>query len=117
MAKQEGEDSLMAFRIKTNDTSPKLAVTLEDANSVPVNISGSTVRFHMKALGATSLKVDAPMTITNATGGIVEYSWVSSDTNTAGTYYGEVEVTYTDSAVETFPNNGYFTIVITKDLI
>jgi len=116
LVKQEGEDSLMAFRIKTNDTSPKLAVTLEDANSVPVNISGANVRFHMKAFGATSLKIDAPMTITNATGGIVQYSWVATDTNTAGTYYGEVEVTYSDSTVETFPNNGYFTIIIKEDL-
>lgn len=116
MAKQEGEDSLMAFRIKTNDTSPKLAVTLQDANSVPVNISGATVRFHMKAFGATSLKTDAPMTITNATGGIVQYSWVAADTNLAGTYYGEVEVTYPDSSIETFPNNGYFTIIVKEDL-
>ena len=116
MAKQEGEDSLMAFRIKTNDTSPKLAVTLQDANSVPVNISGATVRFHMKAFGATSLKTDAPMTITNATGGIVQYSWVAADTNLAGTYYGEVEVTYSDSTIETFPNNGYFTIIVKEDL-
>jgi len=116
LAKQEGEDSLMAFRIKTNDTSPKLAVTLQDANSVPVNISGATVRFHMKAFGATSLKTDAPMTITNATGGIVQYSWVAADTNLAGTYYGEVEVTYPDSTIETFPNNGYFTIIVKEDL-
>jgi hypothetical protein len=107
----------MAFRIKTNDTSPKLAVTLEDANGSAINISGAGgVRFHMKAFGATSLKVDAPMTITNATGGVVEYSWVAVDTNTAGTYYGEVEVTYADNTVETFPNNGYFTIIIKEDL-
>ena len=107
----------MAFRIKTNDTSPKLAVTLEDANSNPINITGANgVRFHMKAFGATSLKVDAPMTVTSASGGIVQYPWVGADTNTAGTYYGEVEVTYADNTIETFPNNGYFTIIIKEDL-
>jgi hypothetical protein len=41
---------------------------------------------------------------------------VGADTNTAGTYYGEVEVTYADNTVETFPNNGYFTIIIKEDL-
>ena len=106
----------MAFRIKTNDTSPKLAVSLEDANGDAVNIAGAIVRFHMKAFGATTLKVDAPMTITNHTGGEVLYSWVGADTNTAGTYYGEVEVTYADNTVETFPNNGYFTVIVKEDL-
>ena len=107
----------MAFRIKTNDTSPKLAVTLEDANSNAINVTGANgVRFHMKAFGATALKIDAPMTITNATGGIVQYSWVAADTDTAGTYYGEVEVTYADNTVETFPNNGYFTVIVKEDL-
>ena len=48
--------------------------------------------------------------------GIVQYPWVGADTNTAGTYYGEVEVTYADNTVETFPNNGYFTIIIKEDL-
>jgi hypothetical protein len=106
----------MAFRIKTNDTSPKLAATLEDANGGSVNISGASARFHMKAFESTSLKVDSPMTITDASGGTLQYSWVNADTDTAGTYYGEIEVTYADSAVETFPNNGYFTIIITEDL-
>jgi len=107
----------MAFRIKTNDTSPKLAVTLEDASGNAIDITGAFgVRFHMKAFGATSLKVDAPMTVASASGGIVQYSWVGADTNTAGTYYGEVEVTYADNTVETFPNNGYFTIIIKEDL-
>jgi hypothetical protein len=107
----------MAFRIKTNDTSPKLAVTLEDASGNAIDITGNNgVRFHMKAFGATTLKVDAPMTVTSASGGIVQYPWVGADTNTAGTYYGEVEVTYADNTVETFPNNGYFTIIIKEDL-
>lgn len=107
----------MAFRIKTNDTSPKLAVTLEDASGNAIDITGNNgVRFHMKAFGATSLKVDAPMTVTDALSGIVQYPWIGADTNTAGTYYGEVEVTYADNTVETFPNNGYFTIIIKEDL-
>lgn len=107
----------MAFRIKTNDTSPKLAVTLEDANGNAIDIIGNNgVRFHMKAFGATSLKVDAPMTVRDAEIGAVQYPWVASDTDTAGTYYGEVEVTYADNTVETFPNNGYFTVIVKEDL-
>ena len=106
----------MAFRIKTNDTSPKLAVTLEDASGNEINIAGANARFHMKSFEATSLKVDAPMTITDASGGTLQYSWVNADTDTAGTYYGEIEVTYADNTVETFPNNGYFTVIVKEDL-
>ncbi len=106
----------MAFRIKTNDTSPKLAVTLEDALGNPVGLAGCAARFHMKAFGASSLKVDALADIYDEDSGIVDYAWQAGDTDTAGTYYGEIEVTYADNTVETFPNNGYFTIIITQDL-
>jgi len=106
----------MAFKIKTNDTSPKLTVDLSDASGAAISLLGSTARFHMKKYGATSLKIDASADITDAANGRVEYTWVSGDTDTAGTYYGEIEVTYGDLTVETFPNNGYFTIIIQEDL-
>lgn len=106
----------MAFRIKTNDTSPKLSVTLTDALGTPIGLAGCAARFHMKAFGASSLKIDAVADIEDIINGIVEYSWQAGDTDTAGTYYGEIEVTYGDATVETFPNNGYFTIIIKEDL-
>jgi hypothetical protein len=106
----------MAFRIKTNDTSPKLSVTLTDALGTPIGLAGCAARFHMKAFGASSLKIDAVADIEDIVNGIVEYSWQAGDTDTAGTYYGEIEVTYGDDTVETFPNNGYFTIIIKEDL-
>jgi len=106
----------MAFRIKTNDTSPKLGLTLTSSSGSAVSLSGASVRFHMKKYGASTLKVDSAATITNASSGVIEYAWQSEDTDTAGSYYGEVEVTYGDGTVETFPNNGYFTIIIQEDL-
>ena len=106
----------MAFKIKTNDTSPKLTVDLEDASGAAINLDGSSARFHMKKYGETSLKIDASADITDSSGGRVEYTWSSGDTDTAGTYYGEIEVTFGDNSVETFPNSGYFTIIIQEDL-
>lgn len=106
----------MAFKIKTNDSSPKLTVDLEDAAGNAVNLAGADAKFHMKAYGSTTLKVDAAADITDESGGRVEYTWSSGDTDTAGTYYGEIEITYGDETVETFPNNGYFTIIIQEDL-
>ena len=106
----------MAFKIKTNDTSPKLTVDLEDASGSVIDLSGSTARFHMKKYGATSLKVDNVADVTDEDNGRVEYTWSSGDTDEAGTYYGEIEITYGDDTVETFPNSGYFTIIIQEDL-
>ena len=106
----------MAFRIKTNDTSPKLVATLQDANGVAINVVGSTARFHMKFLGESTLKIDADAIITDGVNGVIQYSWVAGDTDTAGTCYGEIEITYQDGAVETFPNNNYFVIIIQEDL-
>ena len=106
----------MAFKIKTNDSSPKLTVDLEDASGAAIGLAGCAARFHMKAYGATTLKVDAVADITDEDNGRVEYTWSSGDTDTAGTYYGEIEVTFADNSVETFPNSGYFTIIIQEDL-
>lgn len=105
----------MAFSIKQNDTSPSLRATLQNAAGSPINLLGANVRFHMKALDGT-LKVDQPMTIVSTSGGIVEYDWQASNTNTAGTYYAEFEVTYSDLTIETFPNTDNIAIVITPEL-
>lgn len=106
----------MAFRIKTNDTAPVLVATLTNAAGQKINLESATVRFHMKKYGASSLKVDAVASIVDATEGKVQYEWQGADTDVAGTFYGEFEVTYSDSKIETFPNNGYFTIIIHEDL-
>ena len=106
----------MAFTIKKGDTSPSIQSTLKDSAGVAVDLSGATVKIHMKAIGASTLKVDEAMTVVNATSGIVRYDWSSSDTDTSGTYYVEFEVTKADNSVETFPNNGNATVVITKSL-
>lgn len=105
----------MAFSIKQNDTSPALQATLKDAALAPIDLTGATVRFHMKSVDGT-IKVDTAMTITNNEGGVVQYNWEAGDTDTVGTYYVEFEVTYADLAVETFPNNGNKVITVVKEL-
>ena len=105
----------MAFSIKQNDTSPALQATLKDAALAPINLTGATVRFHMKSVDGT-VKIDTAMTVTNALGGVVQYDWVAGDTDTVGTYYVEFEVTYSDASVETFPNNGNRVVSVVKEL-
>lgn len=106
----------MAFFIKQNDTSPALKATLKDGLDVAVDLSGSSVRFHMRKIGETSSKVDASAVIENADNGIVYYSWVAADTDTIGSYEAEFEVTFTGGEIETFPNNRFIEVEITDDI-
>ena len=106
----------MAFFIKQNDTSPALKATLKDGLDVAVDLSGCSVRFHMRKIGETSSKVDASAVIENADNGIVYYSWVAADTDTIGSYEAEFEVTFTGGEIETFPNNRFIEVEITDDI-
>lgn len=105
----------MAFYIKQNDTSPSVQAALTDANNQAISLVGASVQFHMEDIEG-NLKVNSAMTITNDIGGIVQYDWVSGDTDTVGTYYVEFEVTYFDGSVETFPNNNKEVIIIRPEL-
>ena len=106
----------MAFTIKQNDTSPQIAATLQDGAGNAIDLTSATVRFHMKKIGAATAVVDADATIIDADTGRVKYVWVATDTATPGSFQAEFEVTYTNGAVETFPNDQSIAIVITEDL-
>lgn len=105
----------MAFSIKQNDTSPSLQATLKDAALDPINLTGATVRLHMKSVDGT-IKIDQPMTVVTPLQGLIQYNWQAGDTNTVGTYYVEFEVTYADASIETFPNNGSKVVSVVREL-
>ena len=107
----------MAFFIKQNDTSPALQVTLKDGTDTVVNLTATSVRFHMRPIGSSTVKIDAPATISSATNGIVYYQWATGDTDTIGSFECEFEVTYTGGEIETFPNNQFIDVEITDDII
>lgn len=104
------------FTIKRRDQLPEIEVTLKDATGALVNLSGSTVRFIMVSKSDNSTAVSAPATIVNAVGGVVKYSWQVGDTDVAGSYSGEFEVTFVSGKAETFPNARNLVIKIPADL-
>jgi hypothetical protein len=106
----------MTFYVKQNDTSPAMLATLQDADGNAVNVTGATVRFHMRAVGSTQVVVDEAATIVTALDGLVRYDWQAADTDTIGSYQAEFEVTYADASVETFPNDGYIRVEIIDDI-
>lgn len=97
------------FYIKQNDTRPYLEATLQDSAGDAVNLTGASVRFHMGS-------IDAAATIVDAATGSVRYEWQAGDTSTTGFFNFELEATYADGGVETWPNHGTWTIQISPEI-
>lgn len=93
-----------------------MTATLKDASDSAVDILGGSVRFHMRAVGSTTVKVDAAAVVTDAENGAVKYEWATGDTDTVGQYQAEFEVTYAGGKIETFPNNSYILVQVVDDI-
>lgn len=109
---------MVDFYIKQNDTRPNLEAQLKQANGTPINLTtANDVRFHMKVRNDTTVKTNALCTIANATFGNVQYAFTNTDTNTAGHYYGEFVINYSDGKVQTVPTKDYIYIQIVDDIV
>jgi hypothetical protein len=82
------------------DTRPKLEFEVTKGG-LPVDLTGCTVKFYMKSSTGTVKINGSACSITDAVKGLCAYSWQSADTNTAGEYTGEVEVTFDNGSIQT----------------
>lgn len=101
--------------MKKGDRLPKLEATLQLDSGDPVSLVGATVRFRMAESPTATAKVDAAATVVSAAAGTVEYEWGATDTDTAGTYLAEWEVTI-GGLTQTVPSRDFLRIVIVDDL-
>ena len=106
----------MGFKIKQNDTSPIIQATLTDSSDAAVDLTGASIRFHMRKYRASSTKVSAAAVIVDEDAGTVKYVWQAADTNTAGSYQAEFQVTFSDGTIETFPNTDFIQVDIVDDI-
>ena len=105
------------FYIKQNDTRPELDVFLRDDKDRTINVTGATVKFNMRNASDNTVKIDnGSVTTVSSTSGRVKYSFSAADTDTAGNFDGEFEVTFVGGQVETFPNDGFIKVIITDDV-
>jgi len=102
--------------LKRNDRLPVLRATLKNPDGSAVNLAGTSQRFLMRLPGATAAKVTGVPTVVDASNGIVQYAWAAADTDTAGTFQAEIEVTFAGGLIQTYPNNGYLSVAIIDDL-
>lgn len=100
------------FYTKKNNTAPTLQQTLLDPNGEAVDLTGASVRFHVNDRYGVSV-IDAAATISNETGGIVQYTFSEV---LQGNYQFEFKVTYSGGAVETFPNSGFDILIAERGL-
>jgi hypothetical protein len=102
------------FTIKQNDRAPSITSFLKQAG-VAINLTGSTVKFLMKNRDTGTVKVNATATVVTALTGEVRYDWGASDTDTAGNYFAEWEIT-AGGLKTTCPNGRYLDITVLPEI-
>ncbi len=107
------------FRIKQGDQRPKFVVVLYDDFGEPsqavVDLTdASSAVFNMRHESGAVIIDGVAADITNDVGGEVTYTWDVGDTAEVGFYQAEVEITWTDTLPETWPNKGFWWIEVTE---
>lgn len=98
--------------MKRGDTQPPLSITLTD-NGAVVDLSTATI-IKVKASRNESLLFSRATTGTTL--GVVTMPWQATDTALPGILQIEVEVTWPDGGILTFPADGVLRVNITPDL-
>jgi len=103
------------YVIKQGDTGPDIEATLSNADGAE-NLSGASVKCIIRPTSGGAAIVDAAASIVEAASGTVKYVLQEGDTDDAGDYLVEWEVTFSGGTIQTYPNDGYQTLLITREL-
>jgi hypothetical protein len=101
--------------IKRNDGPTTIPFQLQRDN-VAMNINGATVRAIIARKSKRDLLVSIPCNITDGQSGSGEFILPVSQASQATDYVIELEVTFQDGEVRTFPSAGYIPLTILPDL-
>jgi hypothetical protein len=104
------------LNLVVGDTLPELTLTLRDSNTaaagqtldpnnsatwVPIDVTGATVRLRLRELGSTEVKSTLTCSITNGTAGKVATDFPTGTLDKAGTFEGELEITFASGGIQT----------------
>jgi hypothetical protein len=86
------------------NTAPNIVAQLHDelVPTIPLDLNGALgVKFQMRKADDKLLTVDAAAQVTNASQGLVSYSWAADDLNIEGEYETQWQVTFADGKIQT----------------
>lgn len=104
------------YEMKRNDTRPRPDALLRFSDGSIPDLTGASVKFIARDVTSSVVKIDATATITDVPTAAVEYAMTADDSDTAGTYYCEWEVTFADTSVQTFPTRSFDRLRIRGDI-
>lgn len=76
----------------TGNQNPSITEIITSGGTV-VDLTGSSVKFKMRAVGSSTLIVDSAVSNSPGADGVVRYDWAANDVDTAGTFLVWWEVT------------------------
>lgn len=103
---------ILSSEIKRRDTRPSFDLTLSDDGSALDLTTAQSIRIIGTQAGAVLFEKD----VTGTDEGVVTLEWADGDTDVAKDIFVEVEVTWGDGTVQTFPRKGYIKIKVNPDL-
>jgi hypothetical protein len=104
------------LKLVTGDTLPELTFTLKDSQTAasgktldandsttwaPINVSGASVKLRLRELGSNSVKSTLTCSVTDGSNGKVATDFPTGTLDTAGTFEGELEVTFATGGIQT----------------
>ena len=104
------------IKLVTGDTLPELTLTLKDSNTAasgatldpsnsaswaPIDVTGAAVKLRLRELGSTTVKSTLNCSIADASGGKVVTDFPTGTLDTAGTFEGEIEITFSGGDIQT----------------
>jgi len=106
------------FKIKRHARRPYLRLLVKDSDGNPFDFTGAlSAKFQMKNSDGTMVITDGAGEIESpATSGVLRYEWEPGDTDTAGDYYAEFDVSYAASDNLTLPIDGDLLVKIKEDV-
>lgn len=104
------------FYIKEDDTAPTLQATLKNPDGSAVDLSASSVDIRVAGARGGPNVVNEDVTVAEPSEGVIQYTFSDDDLDDSGRYRVEFEVTYGTGNVETYPNKGYHTLLVGRNM-
>lgn len=100
------------LHIKQHDTAPPVQITVTEWGK-RVDLTRAA---QIRLLGTLNGVLVLDRLVTGDAAGVIKYDWQAGETDVTGRMQIEVEVTWLDGHVQTFPPRGYLPVEIEADL-